>query len=206
MTYIQLGSLMIPSAWITVFLSLFITPVLFKGLFKKKVEDWYWNGFFVYILTWKVSYILFNLMLFLETPVSILYFNGGMKGTILALVVLSLYLFFVARKKYAAIVGESGQVFLMFLLSYGLINSIVEGRSTEAILHFIVLTGYFLILYFKKVEKMLILTQVYVVIIMLDLLITSVFQSLFTLEVLNFTWIGITILILISKKGEKRYE
>jgi len=203
MTYLNVGSITIPAVWIAIFITLFITPLIYRILYKKKVEDWYWNGFFFYILVWKLSYIVFNLKMFLDMPLSIIYFNGGTKGNILGLAVLSFYLFFIAAKKYRSFYEHSAQIFLLYYIIYEAVVSLLEQKAIEGLCHSILLIGYLLLLYYLKKNKLRLSAQLFIVVFLSELMIMSIFSSFFSKVVLTFSWIGCTILIAFIKSNEE---
>ena len=83
MTYITLGQFSIPIAWIAFFIAILYSD------FRNKNKDDHTDKiisrlFWFYVLIWKLSYILFSWESFVQAPMSILYFDGGLKGNILA--------------------------------------------------------------------------------------------------------------------------
>lgn len=169
---------------------------------RKKAGEWYWTASFIYFLVWKLSYIVFNLNMFLDMPLSIVYFNGGTKGHFFALVILSVYLLFFALKKHPSINDESGEIYLYYFLCNELVMKILQQKTLEIILHFSILAGFLILL---KKNKLSLSNQILIMIIMLKLLVSSIFHSFLSVEVLSFTWIGITMLILstIKRRGSK---
>lgn len=202
MTYLTIGSLTIPSVWLASIAGLILASLLHWIINGEKIEEWYWNGFFLYFLIWKLSYILFQFKLFLDMPLSIIYFNGGLEGHFLALIILSVYLIFITGKKYPSIYKESARIFLFYFISYQVVINLLEKNQMETLLHIILLAGYiFLLLYLRK--KHLTLTiQMFIMAMMLELLILSIFQSLFSTQVWTFTLLGIMMLI-VSKKNKE---
>jgi hypothetical protein len=167
---------------------------------KKKLGDWYWNGFFIYFLTWKLSYILFNFAMFIDMPLSVIYFNGGTNGHLLALTLLSLYLFFLAGKKFPGVFKESTSILLFFLI-YEVMIHLLQKDWIEGIGHFIVLAGYFMLLITLNRKEKLITIPLLIIVLLMELLVLSLFSSMFTLEALTFIWIGLIVLILSKKNG-----
>lgn len=199
MTYFQIGSLAFPAVWLAVLSALFIASLIYRFLTSHKVGDWYWNGFFLYFLTWKLSYILLNLNMFVKMPLSFIYFNGGTKGHFLALTLLSLYLLFYIGKKNPGIYNALSHIFLLFFISYEVIILLLESNWFAAFTQFIVLASYlFLVNYLKKGDK-LIPSTLMIVWILMELLVLSIFNTMFSLETLTFIWIGLTILVLFKK-------
>lgn len=196
MTYFEIGNLTIPSIWLAAVISLFIGS-LFKRLYtREKVGEWYWNGFFLYFLVWKLSYVLFNFKIFLNMPLSVVYFNGGTTGHILALASLSFYILFMAGIKHPSIYSEGVPVFLFYFISYEVVISLLEQNYMEALVHFVLLASCCALFNHFKNKNSPISKQIFILIFLLELLIFSFFQSFLTLETLTFTWIAVTMLIL----------
>lgn len=91
MTYITLGQFSIPIAWIAFFIAILYSD------FRNKNKDDHTDKiisrlFWFYVLIWKLSYILFSWESFVQAPMSILYFDGGLKGNILAFMVMIIVL------------------------------------------------------------------------------------------------------------------
>ncbi|RST77124.1 hypothetical protein D4T97_001090 [Siminovitchia acidinfaciens] len=199
MTYFQVGSLAIPAVWIAVVGALFVASLFNWAVMGKKVEDWYWNGFFYYFVSWKLSYIVFNFNLFLDMPMSVLYFNGGEKGHALALVILSIYLL-VALKRFPFLYEESSRLFLLYFISYQVIVGFLEKSSLEMFIHLVLLFGFLLLL--QKMKKILISSQMFLLFVFLELLIISLFNSFFSLESLTIIWMG-SIVFILGMKADK---
>lgn len=124
-------------------------------------------------------------------PLSIVYYNGGTKGHMLAVAILSLYLLFIAGKK-----KEMAQVSLLYFICYETVINILEQDWIEMIIHSIVLLGYLFTLYILNRKKTLLFNQLFTVFILLELFVFSLFHSILSLEALTFSWIGIITLIL----------
>lgn len=187
--------------WLAVLLALVVSFFMSRAIGNKSGE-WIWNGASLYFLVWKLSYILFNFELFLETPLSIIFFNGGTKGHFLALAILAVYLLFIAGKKHPNIYEEAPQIILLYFFSYEVVINLVEKNVTETVVHCFVLAGYLVILVMLKKRKMNFINRILLLMIMMELLLLSIFQSIFEKESLTFLWMGITV-ILISRKSKE---
>lgn len=193
----NIGSLTIPSAWAASLLALILAALLNRIFTGKKIGEWYWNSFFFYFFIWKTSYIFFQFTLFLNMPLSIIYFNGGIKGHILALVVLILYLFFIFRKKYPSIHEESIRIFLFYFIIYQVVINLIENNRIEMFIHSILL--FCCLFLIKKISN-----QLFFLFLLLELLILSYFSSLFSIEGTTFSTIGLIMLILSKNKYRRR--
>jgi hypothetical protein len=200
MSYFQIGSLSLPSTWLAVVAALFVASLIHRVICGMKVGDWYWNAFFLYFLTWKLSYILFNFKLFVGMPLSIAYFNGGTKGHFLALASLSIYLLFFARKKNPSFYRENTQIFLLFFISYGGFIHIIERNNIESIVHITLLASLISLLFILKRKKRLLAGQLFFLFLLLELFLISLFNTIFSVEALTFIWLGITVFLFTFEK------
>lgn len=133
MSYVPILHLTVPAVWVSVLLAAAAASLLMRAATGHKPGEWYWNALALYILTWKLSYIVFNLQHFLDMPLSILYFNGGLYGHLLAIALLLAYLA-VARQKHAALAEQAPNAWLLFFLAYQSILQLFEGQLTQALL------------------------------------------------------------------------
>lgn len=203
MNYFQVGNLTVPATWIAVLAALILANILNRLLGHKKVSDWYGNSFFLYFVIWKLSYILFNIEMFINVPRSIIYFNGGVNGQLLALIFLSFYLLFIAPNKYPSFHIESPRIFLLFYFSYEVIlNIIVKDYLGSLILSLPLIT----LLFILKNRKKLVSSQLLILLMLLEILFISLFGTLLSIETLSFIWIGIIIFIISRKQGDQLLE
>ncbi|WP_049669548.1 hypothetical protein [Bacillus sp. FJAT-27916] len=193
MSYFTIGSLTIPAVWLAVLLSLFITSLLYRFASERRIDDWYWNSFFLYFIVWKLSYIPFHFDMFLDIPLSIAYFNGGINGHFLALVSLSIYLFYISEKKRQPIHRDAVELFLLFFIVFETIKYALETNVPAALLHLLLLIGYVVLL---KRKKQSLSSQVFFLFFLLELFIISFFQSVLSLEILTFSWMAVIACIL----------
>ncbi|MFC6038030.1 hypothetical protein ACFPYN_01055 [Paenisporosarcina macmurdoensis] len=80
-------SLTIPSSWVAVLLAILITGIIMWRKFGKETEDWYSDAAILFLLVWKLSVVITDFQMVVESPLSILYFNGGTVGIYLGLIV-----------------------------------------------------------------------------------------------------------------------
>lgn len=78
-------SLTVPSSWIAVLIALIVTGIVLWRVFGKDTEDWYSDAAILFLLVWKLSVVITDFDMILESPLSILYFNGGETGLYLGL-------------------------------------------------------------------------------------------------------------------------
>lgn len=158
------------------------------------------NGFFIYLITWKLSYILFYFKIFLKSPLSLLFFGGGSLGHILAITVLCVYLVIVSKKGTSTFSNSAPlEILLFFLLYETCIQYFINGILAFLIQLFL-LAG-IIVYYAMSVNRnKQIPFQMYVVIILLEFCLISIFQPLLSIETITFTWIFIFISILAKKE------
>ncbi|WP_332649061.1 TlpA family protein disulfide reductase [Lysinibacillus sp. 54212] len=142
MDYLSIGSISVPIAWIAFFVAAFVSDWRSKQLdpnTKKVLDSLLW----IYIALWKGSYIVFFWEMFIESPLSLLYFDGGLKGHILALIVLCIHIWL--RREHVSIV-DLWSVWLKFIAVYQMIFA----GFTEQWLLASLWVGFFILLKWKK--------------------------------------------------------
>lgn len=91
MQYFTVGSINIPYEWLAFFCAYFIQSWRLRKDVTKG-DLFFENVLWRYIVIWKLSYVLFEWSDFIQAPLSLLYFDGGWKGHLLALVLSMLVL------------------------------------------------------------------------------------------------------------------
>ncbi|MBT2709447.1 hypothetical protein J7I91_16015 [Pseudomonas sp. ISL-84] len=213
----------IPSVWLAVLLALLITALLYRYLSSKKIEEWYWNSFFLYFLVWKLSYILFHFKMVIEMPLSIVYFNGSTEGHFLALASLSVYLLYKVSKKYPSAHQDALQLFPLFFISFEGIKYALISSTLAAIAHLLLLICYVVFQTISsaksnkgadssisfnraisKKKKEILSLQAFALMMLSELLVVSFFQPIISLEILTFSWLAITVYTLSILDHKKR--
>ncbi|WP_391559911.1 hypothetical protein [Robertmurraya sp.] len=197
--YLEIANITIPALWVAVVAALFIASAIYRFFSREKVGDWYWNGFFLYFLIWKLSYIVFHLDMFIDLPLSILYFNGGTKGHLLALLLLITYFFFISKRNHA-LIETSIHTLLLFFLTYEVVIHLLEKNWVESLGHLFVSTIYSTLLFFLLKNNRIISRLIVILIILLELLILSIFTTIFTIEAFTLIIMGLTVLVLSNKR------
>jgi peroxiredoxin len=104
MDFIKIGTLHISYHLLALIISCVVGIICVKVITRQKeqvtilLDTLFWG-----ILFWKGSFILLHPVLFLESPMSLLYFTGGEFGLILAVYVSIVYYWFTSKKKGASI-------------------------------------------------------------------------------------------------------
>lgn len=86
--YVSLGQFNIPIAWLAFIIAIFYSDFRSRKLdaaTNKSLEQLV----FTYLIVWKGSYMLFSWTDFLQAPLSLVYFDGGRSGHLLALAVIA---------------------------------------------------------------------------------------------------------------------
>lgn len=200
MTYIQLGRITIPALWLTVIVAFIFIALVYRVVNKKSVEEWYWNSLFLYIVVWKLSYIVFHFSFFLDMPLSILYFNGGMRGHIFGLAAVTFYVIFIAWKKYASIQREFPILFLFFFLGYETLLNLMQLQYIEGIAHLILLLVYSYYVNWLRKKQLPLSTQAFLMLLLSELFVITLFGSFISIEVLTFLWLAAIAFLFIQKK------
>ena len=78
-------SLTIPSSWAAVLLAILLTGIIVWCKFGKETEDWFSDAAILFLLVWKFSVVITDFEMIIDSPLSILYFNGGSIGVFLGL-------------------------------------------------------------------------------------------------------------------------
>ena len=78
-------SLTIPSSWVAVLLAILLTGIIVWRKFGKETEDWFSDAAILFLLVWKFSVVITDFEMIIDSPLSILYFNGGSIGVFLGL-------------------------------------------------------------------------------------------------------------------------
>ena len=135
MGYLTLGNWTIPYAWIA-----FLIAYLYVDLRHRKVDLQWPNAFehllWLYLISWKASYILFYWNPVLSAPMSIFYFDGGWKGHLVALAVT---LFVFIRRKMIVGLSPLLVLWLQFIAMYQIIVSALGGQFIVTILALVAL-------------------------------------------------------------------
>lgn len=200
MNYLTVGRFTLPADLLAAIAAIFIGALIYRVKEKKSIGDWYWNSFFLYIALYKLSYAIFNFKMFLDTPFSLLYFNGGTEGQILGYAGIAGYLFWIARKQKSMIkITDYLHAYFLFFLLYwtGLFafseNFIAAGVQVLLALIF----GAF---YLKGRQ----LSKEYATFfLMLEALVLSLFSNLLSVENLLIYALGVFLLVFQSFHKEE---
>ncbi len=85
--YFTIVNLTMPSSWIALIIAFVFAYIAVRLRFGKKEAEYLSDAFFYLLITWKVSVILVDFTTVIQSPLTILYFHGGVFGFYLGLVV-----------------------------------------------------------------------------------------------------------------------
>ena len=191
MTLYQIGNITLPAVWIATLIALAISAVVWRAISGKKIGEWYWNAFTLYFLVWKASYILFNFEEFLNFPMSVLYFNGGVSGHMLALAALAVYLW-LAVKKHPGLYRDALPVLLLFFVGFEATLAMLEQQLAASVLQTLLFAGIAAFLYASRKKAIAASKQFYVLFVLAEVLILSLFQPFLSAAPLTFSWLALT--------------
>lgn len=121
MRWFSIGSLSFPASWAAI-AAAFLTAYLYLRLQRKKqAAELYSNAFFIFVVTWKLSVILFQFQSIIKNPLSIVYFNGGTKGYWLGFAASLIYLFRAEKKSNIREQGHHVEVWIVIITIYELV-------------------------------------------------------------------------------------
>lgn len=183
----SIGSLSFPASWAAI-AAAFIGAYLFLRLQRKKrIADVYSNAFFIFFVTWKLSVILFHFQTTIRNPLSIIYFNGGIKGYWLGVAAAFLYLILSAKKADIPEKGFHIQVWVLIITVYELVFYLLnDGHILLSGLH---LAGNIIIfvLMKRKMGNILFSIQLLVLFTCFQALIYSLAGNLVSVPIMTYT-------------------
>jgi hypothetical protein len=196
--YITIGRFTLPSDLLAAVAAIFLGAMIYWPKERKSIGDWYWNSFFIYIAIYKLSYAIFNFSMFMDTPLSLLYFNGGTGGQVLAFLGLAVYLTISSRVKNSSssrheFIPGYFSFFMLYETALFALSFDLPATSVQAAM----LAG-FLVIYYKGIR---LTEQLVILMLMAEALVLSLFSNLLLVE--NLLIIGLGVFLLISQRINK---
>lgn len=130
MEYFSISSINIPISWIAFFAAILSLEWISRKLgdsCKKSLDTIFW----LYIAVWKGSYVLLFWDSFIQAPMSLLYFDGGIKGHLIAVLVLCMYIW---KKRQSLSISTMWQLWLRFLAIYQVVFTLFTQQWLLAVL------------------------------------------------------------------------
>ncbi len=190
LSFLTIGNISIPQIWVAFLLASFLSPLVIRIIERNSIGSWYWNVLLIYFISWKFSYTLFNFDMFLDMPLSVIYFNGGDRGHILALITITIYLALIAFKKHPKVHKDAGSVFLLFFITLELVMSFFEKNFFQSYLNVFVFITLLVLLILNKKKHKFSLTPWLILLSMVELLVMSFSHSMITIKPITFIWIS----------------
>lgn len=100
-TMYMIGSITVPSSWIALAVAFVVAFTVVRIRSGKLAADVFSDALFYFIIVWKLSVILTNFETVIKSPLSIIYFNGGLVGFYLGLAVAGARIILEIRKNYS---------------------------------------------------------------------------------------------------------
>ncbi|WP_456273289.1 hypothetical protein [Bacillus sp. AK031] len=100
MKWYSIGAFTFPSVWGAVVIAFAVTGIFLKLYDGKQANEWFGNSVFWFILTWKLSFILFDFSAFIRQPLSVIYYYGGVKGFWLGIAMALIYIFLKGKREH----------------------------------------------------------------------------------------------------------
>lgn len=98
MKWYSIGAFTFPSSWGALVIAFLVTGVFLRLYYGKGTNEWFGNSVFWFIVTWKLSVILFDFSTFIKQPLSVIYFHGGVQGFWLGIAVVLVYVYLHGRR------------------------------------------------------------------------------------------------------------
>lgn len=202
LSFITIFNASIPVIWLATIISFLLSSFIIKIITKQKVSDSFSNGFFLYIIIWKLSYILFSYEHFITMPLSIIYFHGGKYGHLLALLIVAIY--FYRKKNDTYTTRQIREFTLSFIIMYEILLSAFHFEIIATILHLIVYIIFITIKWKQRSEPLQI--QSFIIIFFIELTVISLFETLLTIKALTFTIIVFLSMLVTYERGGVKLE
>ncbi len=200
MELLTIGNRTIPVTWIVILVSFMLMYGMTRILLNKTTAENLFNGFLIMVVTWKLSIILFQFSFVVEQPLSILYFDGGIKGFLLGVVLASLYLL-----KLKISTNDFLCPWVLLLGSYVPLHVILTGHTVLGGIS-LLLNIASLYVFMKKKEESLFIIQFAILFTLLQIFFQSLVGKGMSISVLVFLWfIGIG-LVINRLRRETTYE
>lgn len=125
-------ALTMPSSWVALIISFVIIGVLLRILYSKEITSMYSDAVLELILIWKLSVIVTEFSMVIENPLIILYFNGGMIGFVLGMLIILTKLWYKLHKR--GLKEEDLQAIFMAIILCIAMDQILMAFLNDAVL------------------------------------------------------------------------
>lgn len=201
MKWFSLGPVTVPATWAAIVAAFIITSAFLFVRKKKALGDWYGNVIFTFILTWKLSVIIFHFKLTINNPSNILYFNGGMKGYWLGIAAAILYTIYSKKK----LISSYGEIILSWILTvtvYELVLGILNQATIWLTLSQFFINLVFLSLAISKKENHRWMLQIVILVTCLQGLAYSLKANFLSVPIATYGLLALFFAFLMKKRRE----
>lgn len=205
MSYFTIGRWTVPASLLAITLAVIISYFVFFGKEKRQPGDWYWNSLLLFVIIYKLSYAILNFSLFISFPMSLIYFNGGIKGQLIAAVFIAIYLFRLYKKNKPNLLDETTFLLMITFFAFQIVFNLLEQNFMLAGIQTAILLGYTLYEYTGRKKTLKIANQMILFFFLMDLLFLSFFDQLMVSYNLSFIFINFVHIITqyFSKEGQE---
>ncbi|MCR2822405.1 hypothetical protein [Lederbergia panacisoli] len=197
MTWYTIGTLSFPATWVSIIAAFLITGAFLYIRKMKDTANWYGNVVFIFIMTWKFSVVLFQFNMIVSNPLSILYFNGGMKGYWLGVAAAIVYTYFYMKHNEVKI-GQFIQAWLLFIVIYEIVSAYVSHEARTWLLIRLIIGILVIILSFLKEKQWIWQLQIMILFIGVLAVLYSLTNQLLSLPLTTFVIIAISLSLLLK--------
>ncbi|MFC4409530.1 hypothetical protein ACFOZY_03655 [Chungangia koreensis] len=150
-----LKSLTIPSSWIALLAAFIITGLIVWKRYGKQAENMYSDIVIIFIVVWKLSVVVTDFNMVVDSPLMILYFNGGQTGIYLGVVAALIRTFFALKKNGFSVKDTEIALFSIILIQciyQVLMVFLNDGTNWQGMLTFTIFTiiSFAVLLYISK--------------------------------------------------------
>lgn len=203
MKWYSMISLSFPASWAAIVIA---SLLLFLYLFvqnEKEAANLWSNAFFSFIIIWKLTVILFYFKMTMKNPLTIVYFNGGLKGYWIAFVISLLY--FAYKMTRSNKIGRNliGEAWIFLIMAYEFTFFILNEESmllsvSQFIVHLLFLVS--IKLKFKQKESMI---QAIVLFTAFQGFIYSIKGQLLSVPMLSYVVASLIIVVFIQRRANE---
>ena len=209
-----IGNATVPSSWIALVLAFIISYLAIRFRYGKRISGVLADSLFYFVLVWKLSVILTDFNNVIKTPLSIIYFNGGLIGFYLGLLA-GMVTIVLELKKNGLHMFDKQALFLGFITIQSIYQLLMvlmnEGPKTAELVTSLMFTliAIFIWISITKIENAIIQLAL---LFAAGHLFTSLFQPSSYVNNAFFTTLLVTVFIIIflgqreRDKLEGRYE
>lgn len=156
-------NLSLPATSVAWLLAVLFTGVIIILQLEKKSLDAYLNVIFIFFFVWKFSFVVTNWQDVIRYPLSLIYYNGGVVGVILAIVASVSYAIWQIHKEKSAVFVRQWVFFCLISYSsyeffYALLNDMTLAEQIALVLISVVFGIVIVVTYKQKMEGWLFLS------------------------------------------------